>query len=41
MLGEQPVLVFKDKAPVGEEAAGGNTALDHGSSVCLTTGLSL
>jgi hypothetical protein len=25
MLGEQPVLVFKDKAPVGEEAAGGNT----------------
>ena len=29
MSGEQPVLVFKDKAPVGEEAAGGNTALDQ------------
>ena len=23
------MLVFKDKAPVGEEAAGGNTALDQ------------
>ena len=23
MSGEQPVLVFKDEAPVGEEAAGG------------------
>ena len=33
MSGEQPVLVFKDEAPVGEEAAGEtgqcNTALDQ------------
>ena len=30
MSGEQPVLVFKDEAPVGEEAAGGTgPALDQ------------
>ena len=41
MSGEQPVLVFKDEAPVGKEAAEGmgqrNTA-PTSSSVCLTRG---
>ena len=36
MLGEQPVLVFKDKAPVGEEAAGGNTPRSTTAQACVS-----
>ena len=49
MSGEQPVLVFKDEAPVGEEAAGGtgnvslrphafHDAHDHRVSRCPPSG---
>ena len=44
MSGEQPVLVFKDEAPVGEEAAEGmgqrNIAL-RPAQVCVSPRLSL